>query len=632
MTTFKVIATVLVCLTFLPKAQLLPDPSTGQLGGTEFFTNDKIYLVSNFQDNFVAAHLHCVRYGGSLVKLMSEDVDDFLRWAVPSVTGRRFWIGIVGDIGLSELGTFENLTEAYVDCQNSTNDDFCQSNVEGPHPVTDAIAGSCFDDDSCLNESRFFVDGSSLASYNNWASGEPSNDTSTDDCVVNVFEDCHDPVGCVTSYWMTSRCLASNSFICEKDACPDVMNLTPFLSPEVDVNLEKFLGLQTVCSDIFVRTTLNYCARTYLDLIDIQFGDPPDNICAPVHNGSLIALIQNSSCVADLSVSDLEQTEFTYRLLAQISTTGRKVADAHISRPSCLNLTFQCTYNNSVLSSSDAVNSFANSLTFTLDEHDGHFHAVMSLFPNDNFIEPLNGPFNVTVPDDVYVGVELFEVPENGFVVQVHTCIACPFLLQKFWYYLVQDSCPVDPKTTILSNYNGTKFSMKFASFHWTLPVPNVILLECALTVCDPRVSDDCYDNPSCLPTGNITRRRSIRNSQSLMKIRVGPIAFLDSGSCSKDNGGCSHQCSSAEDGGVECLCPDSMTLGSDGKTCEVENPGLYKVDDVMYEDLDFSDDASIMTKFFLIGSFCLTALSVAFVAKYRSNVKKQAKSTSESI
>ena len=45
----------------------------------------------------------------------------------------------------------------------------------------------------------------------------------------------------------------------------------------------------------------------------------------------------------------------------------------------------------------------------------------MSLFPNDSFIEPLNGPFNVTVPDDVYVGVKLFEVPENGFVVQVIT-------------------------------------------------------------------------------------------------------------------------------------------------------------------------------------------------------------------
>ncbi|XP_061081754.1 low-density lipoprotein receptor-related protein 1B-like [Conger conger] len=84
---------------------------------------------------------------------------------------------------------------------------------------------------------------------------------------------------------------------------------------------------------------------------------------------------------------------------------------------------------------------------------------------------------------------------------------------------------------------------------------------DCKTSVCKPPKYPCANDTSTCLMPGKICDGWKDCPDGS----DEGPYCV----ECSRDNGGCSHQCAVAPGKGIACSCPPGLHLGADGKACE---------------------------------------------------------------
>nr|CAB3267124.1 transmembrane protein with metallophosphoesterase domain-like [Phallusia mammillata] len=590
----------IVFLSVLNASQALPHPNSGNVGGIEVFYNNTIYLISHDKMILPEAYLYCARYGGKLLEIGDVGTEDFMAEIVGRTSYRQFWFGSYRLDVAAILDSWRNLNPLFVNC--TTEPDFCTTNTDGPHFDNATYQSTCIADNTCNKTANILL---SANGYTNWGPNEPTNES----CSLITFSNCDIHTGCNTSQWMMRDCRLKHNFICQKSACPptDTVPLDPNDIMISSSEYSTYLGANIYCNGRGSAITINYCARTAINLGKLWTGDNKTDPCILHENDQHLTLPRLSSCAPN--ITNLNES-IIYQYLLCGSPRFQNDVTHVIQRRHDIRLSLVCEIDNQATIDSNAM-SEQKSLRFFMEPEYGNFDIRIFAFIDSDFTVSAEN-MSVKVPDPIYIGVKLIESDPATFVIGLVECFAYDTCFCSGLYPFLYQGCTNDSHVTIIEDRNSSRARFSFSSFMWSANPFNDQKIK---VICYVGVCDNNYPNSGCRQQVNCPgkrKRRDLGPGEKLYEVHSDVIHLQQPKSCEYNNGGCSHICTDAGIGKTICSCSAPMKLMADETTCyspsefdvvDEVDIGEDHLDEGFLE--DFSPDISVLL-FLVSGLLCI--------------------------
>ncbi|VDH91103.1 Hypothetical predicted protein [Mytilus galloprovincialis] len=134
-------------------------------------------------------------------------------------------------------------------------------------------------------------------------------------------------------------------------------------------------------------------------------------------------------------------------------------------------------------------------ISTTVSSHGGHGNVdhisgsgkegvIIAFFKDQHFLQQISGnPLQIHIGENIYVKVKT-QTTDNNYKMRLHSCVAKPqsYSSATYAYPLIQDGCPTDSTTKIISQTTH-ETTFVFSSFEFQTNKDNVFV-ECNATFC----------------------------------------------------------------------------------------------------------------------------------------------------
>ncbi|CAK8681903.1 unnamed protein product [Clavelina lepadiformis] len=647
---------LLFLLSFAQEGTSHPHPYAGDLGANEFRFRGKIYAVVRRDLYQPEAEFFCRRWGGRLATMPDRETQEFFNFAtgIDFHDFGGFWLGVMKDGVQKATQGLLNDSRLYTNCTENPED--CLFDTPGPFFDNDIVSETCIGDASCSEERWVDANGNNVT-YLPWKNGFPEPGVQ---CGLFVINDCQHFDGCNESALVVEKCWQSwcwschgGAFgaICEKEECPAEMEAPDPAVTQDEEPWETFLNLQVYCGPRFYRVVINTCAKEYVDIQNIRLGSTAtSNDSCPATNGNVLqAELGTGTCgvVGDMVtipffgrrrrkkrfLTPVRFLRYNFTIHAEFGSGRHPQDGAVIQRYQPITLTSECFTPVDIYAhlhpSNRIITEFGETNRVDAVSGNGAFDIIMEIFSDRNFTQHFSGdPPEVLVPETVYV---VASVSRDGVVLQADECWASEsdrFIRDDgvVHFDLILNGCPVND-TTVYENSVSSEASFSFESFLFTQKPESLVYIHCLVRALptDHGIDNDCDGvsdrrrrNAEAIASKQMTIPFKLvmnaKDAKQAQQVAIDDTTHDDVGhdvvrgsSCEKNNGGCTHECSTDDKLGVTCLCPLGMALGKDKRTCSE----FSKIDNENFE----ADSAEVLF-YFALAAFALSLLLAC--ASYR--------------